>query len=122
MICIDDIVKNLISSNPTINKLVNEEVYCIGEDIKKIIYPRIGFEEISNVPCGFSDDNEEATAITYRFYIYDKDFEQLIIIVNELEKSMKEYGFVRKQTNPLTDDCPHGICGKELIMRIIIGY
>ncbi len=120
IVCLDEVVREQMKSSKFIADVVDGGIYCIDEPVIKIVCPRIVFEEVSNVPAGFSDNDEEQCSITYRFFIYDKKNDVVLQIAREVEKKLKEYGFVRRSTTNLSDDCPKGEYGKELVMQIII--
>ena len=117
MICLDVKVRQALIDNQDLALLVGECIWQVGEPVTNTNYPRIGFEEVSNVPSAHADDSEIMTAITYRFLVYANEDSVLNKILSIVENVFKRMGFMRRDLGKLYS-LPDGIVGKELLMII----
>jgi len=99
----DTILTNLLGG-----ELIYEFFECGDRDIS---YPRIIFEEISNVPCVSYDNDEKYSRITYRISVCAS--EKLIDIVSAVIRVMISIDFVRFSAENIYG-LPVGISGKVI--------
>ena len=114
MLCLDNDIEIALKNDAALARLLGGDlIYELNEaGDREIPYPRVIFEEISNVPSLACDDVESASRITYRISVCAEA--NLIEIVNAVERVMISIYFVRHSTEPIRN-LPIGIKGKVLL-------
>lgn len=116
MLCLDGEVDRALKSDVVLVGLLGGDlIYEFNEaGDREIPYPRVIFEEISNVP-GLSCDNvESASRMTYRVSVCTET--NLVEIVNAVERVMISIHFVRHSAEPIRN-MAMGVKGKVLLFK-----
>ncbi len=68
MLCLDSEIDSVLKGDAVLVGLLGGELIYEFNDVgdRKVSYPRVIFEEISNVPAMGADNLEQASRITYR--------------------------------------------------------
>ena len=118
MLFLNSEVEETLKSDSILNNLLGGELiyefYEAGN--RDIAYPRVIFEEISNVPAHSSDNIERISRITYRVSVCAET--NLMDIINAVERVMISINFVRHSSEPIRN-LPLGISGKVILFIII---
>ena len=118
MLCLDGEVDRALKSDVVLVGLLGGDlIYEFNEGgDRNIPYPRVIFEEISNVPGLACDNVESASRMTYRVSVCAET--NLVEIVNAVERVMISIHFVRHSAEPIRN-MPMGIKGKVLLFITI---
>ena len=112
-----EIEEALKTDSALIQLLGDELIYELYEAGDRYIeYPRVIFEEISNVPAHSSDNAEKISRITYRISVCAET--KLIEIINAVERVMISINFVRHSSEPIRD-LPLGTSGRVILFITI---
>lgn len=111
MLCLDSEIDQALKADTVLVGLLGGElIYNFNEaGDREIPYPRVIFEEISNVPNFSADNVEQESRITYRLSVCAEI--GLLEIINAVERMMISIGFSRRSTDPIRN-LPLGISGK----------
>ena len=113
MIDMDIYIREALIGDEELKKIIKpDNILQVYQPVNSAELPRIGIEEISDVPVYHADDVEQVVAVSYRLLIYSEN--QLSLLVNEVNRIMQEIGFMRKSKNKLYE-LPQNQRGIELI-------
>ena len=114
MLCLDSEIDRALKSDAVLIGLLGGDlIYEFNEaGDREIPYPRVIFEEISNVPGLACDNVESASRITYRVSACAET--NLLEIINAVERVMISINFVRHSAEPIRN-MPIGIKGKVFL-------
>jgi len=111
VLCLDDEIDQALKSDTVLINLLGGELifefYEAGD--RDIPYPRVIFEEISNVPDSSAENTESSSRITYRISVCAET--NLTEIINAVERVMISIDFARHSTEPIRS-LPIGVKGK----------
>lgn len=118
MVCLDDEIDVALKADTILTGLLGGElIYEFFEaGDREIPYPRVIYEEISNVPDYAAEDAEQASRITYRVSVCSES--NLMGIVNAVERVMISINFDRHSTEPIRN-LPNGVKGKVILFIIV---
>jgi len=108
VLCLDGEVNRALKSDVVLVGLLGGDlIYEFNEaGDRNIPYPRVIFEEISNVPGLACDNVESASRMTYRVSVCAET--NLVEIVNAVERVMISIHFVRHSAEPIRN-MPMGV-------------
>lgn len=114
MLCLDSEIDRALKSDAVLIGLLGGDLIYEFNEVgdREIPYPRIIFEEISNVPGLACDNVEVASRMTYRVSACAET--NLLEIVNAVERVMISIHFIRHSTEPIRN-MPIGIKGKVFL-------
>jgi hypothetical protein len=114
MLCLDNDIESALKNDAVLARLLGGDLIYEFNELgdRDIPYPRVIFEEISNVPGLACDNVETASRMTYRISVCAET--NLLEIVNAVERVMISIHFLRHSTEAIRN-LPIGIKGKVFL-------
>lgn len=110
MLYLDNEVDVALKADAILADIPIYEFYEAGD--RTLPYPRIIYEEISNVPDYSADDAESVSRITYRVSVCAES--NIIEIINAVERAMISINFCRHSADNIRG-LPLGVKGKVIL-------